>query len=429
VRVGDDVRLLPGERAAKVRGLQVHGESVDEARAGVRCAVNLVGVDRDEVARGETLVHPGVVEATHLVDVRIRTLRTNVAPLARRARVLVHHGTAQALAQVVLVGEEEVEPGDQALAQLHLDTPLAALPGDHFVLRGFAPQEHYGTTIGGGEILRVHAPKVRRSSEEAAAALRRIAEAQPVERVGLEIHASGPAGTTKAALLGRLGLAPRALDAALDTLVNTREVLRAEDHFLAGEVVARLEAALLAAVDAFHAAQPHKEGAPREELRGKLPRALPPRLFDALIEGLTRRGAIVAERDVVRRAKHGAAASVTPHVARLVAELRRHRLETPPPKDFPALIGAGEREARAAMDVAQRSGQIVKIRPEYFVEKSVLDELRAALRAHLQQHGQITAQEWKALVGSSRKWTIPLAEHFDAEKVTMRVGEIRKLRG
>jgi selenocysteine-specific elongation factor len=343
--------------------------------------------------------------------------------------VLVHHGTAQVLAQVVLVGDAELPPGEQALAQLHLEQPLAALPGDHFVLRGFAPQEHYGTTIGGGEVLRVHAPKVRRSSEEAAAALRRLAEAEPVERVGLEIHAAGPAAVTRAALLGRLGVAPRALDSALDRLVHSREVLRAEDGYLHGEVVARLEAAILAAVDAFHAAEPHREGVPREELRGKLPRVLPPRMFDALLDGLGRRGAIVAERDVVRRAKHTTGTTASPLVDRLCAALRQARLETPPPKDFPALLGAGERDVRGALDIAQRTGRLVKIRPEYFVEKSVLDELRAALRAHLAQNGQITPQEWKALVGASRKWTIPLAEHFDAEKLTLRVGEVRKLRG
>src|SRR6185436_13885112 len=107
---------------------------------------------------------------------------------------LIHLGTAQVGAQIVLVEADELAPGEQALAQLHLEAPVAALPGDHFIARGFVPQEHYGTTIGGGEVVRVHAPKVRRSSVEAAAALRKVAEAEPTARVALEVQGAGPAG-------------------------------------------------------------------------------------------------------------------------------------------------------------------------------------------------------------------------------------------
>jgi selenocysteine-specific elongation factor len=433
VKTGDDVMLLPGERAAKVRGLEVHGEHVAEARAGMRCAVNVGGVERADVTRGELLAHPGTVTPSHLVDVRLRYLAACKAPLARRAKALVHHATAQVMAQVVLVDKDELLPGEQALAQLHLETPVAALPGDHFIVRGFVPQEHYGTTIGGGEVLRVHAPKVRRSSEEAAAALAKLEEARPAERVALEVLAAGPAGAARKALHARLGFPPAAIDAALGTLVQTRELLRADgDLFLHAQAQAKLEATALAAIDAFHAAQPHKEGIQREELRGKLPRALAPRLFDAVLEGLARRGAVVADRDVVRRVKHApaqAARGMSPLVERVVEKLRAARYETSRPQDLPAELHEPEAQVKAALDVATREGRLVRIRPDYLVEKGVLDGLRAELRAHLAANGQITPQEWKTLTGVSRKYAIPLAEHFDVEKITLRVGEVRKLRG
>lgn len=432
VRVGDDVVALPSGRAAKVRGLQVHGEARDEARAGMRCAVNLAGVERAELGRGEIVAHAGTLQPTHLLDARLRYLRTCKAPLGRRARALVHLGTAQILATLVLVDRDELQPGDEALVQLHLDEAVAALPGDHFIARGFVPQEHYGTTIGGGVIVRVHAPKVRRSSEEAAAALRRVAEAEPVERVALEVRTAGPAGTSRATLGARLGLAPAGIDAALNRLVQAGELLRDGDLYVHAEPLARLEATALAAIDAFHAAQPHREGLPREELRSRLPRSLPPRLFDALVAQLVRRGAIVAERDVVRRARHAvaqAAAGLSPLADQVAARFAAWGLETPRPQDVAAELRAPEAQVRPALDLLLRGGRLVRVKPDYYVEAKVLGALRERLRAHLAAHGQITPQEWKALTGVTRKYAIPLAEHFDAEKLTLRVGEVRKARG
>jgi selenocysteine-specific elongation factor len=329
---------------------------------------------------------------------------------------------------IVLVDRQELGPGEDGLVQLHLDEPVAALPGDRFIARGFTQQEHYGTTIGGGDLVRVHAPKVRRSSEAAAASLRQLAEADVVERVALEVKAAGPAGANRAALQGRLGLSPRELDDTLNRLAQAREVWHDGDLWVHAETLARLEAAALAAIDELHAEKPHLEGLQREELRTRLPRSVPPRLFDALIAGLSARGAVVAEKDVVRRARHQVAAAAVDAAGALVGKLRGFGLETPAPKDLPAALGLADAQTRQALDLLLRDGRLVKVKSDYWVERSVVDALRDKLRAHLAAHGQITPQEWKAITGASRKYSIPLAEHFDAEKLTLRVGEVRKLR-
>ena len=433
VKVGDDVAALPDGPTAKVRGLQVHGEAVVEARAGTRCAVNLGGVERTEVRRGHTLtLAAGTLEPTHLLDASLRYLRTSRAPLPGRARALLHHGTAQVMATIVLVDHQELAPGDAGLVQLHLDEPLAALPGDRYIVRGFAQQAHYGTTIGGGELVRVHAPKVRRSSAEAAAALARLAQASPLERVALEVKAAGPAGASRQGLLGRLGLAPSELDDALNRLGQSGELWRGDAQlWVHAEPLARLEQTALAAIDQLHAEKPHLEGIGREELRSRLPRSLPPRLFDALIDALTRRGAIVAERDVVRRARHTVARAASGAVdlaGRVHEKLRAYGIEPPAPKDLSSAIGVPDAELRPALDLLLRDGRLVRVKSDYWVERSAIDGLRAKLRAHLAAHGQITPQEWKTITGASRKYSIPLAEHFDAEKLTLRVGEVRKAR-
>src|SRR5204863_8065822 len=153
-----------------------HGGAVDEARAGQRTACNLA-VPLDAIHRGETLVHAGTLVAGRLLDARLRYLKTSRGPLKRRARVLVHAGTTQTLATVALLDKGELAPGGEALAQLHLDEPLVALPGDRFILRGFALQKEHRTTVGGGTVVRVLGQRHRRGTPEVVEQLRRAEQA------------------------------------------------------------------------------------------------------------------------------------------------------------------------------------------------------------------------------------------------------------
>ncbi|HWM84614.1 MAG TPA: selenocysteine-specific translation elongation factor, partial [Kofleriaceae bacterium] len=296
VQTGETLIAHPRGASAKVRGIEVHGDASPSARAGMRCALNLSGVSREDLRRGDLLAPPGALEPSHLIDARFRYLASSRAPLGRRNRVLIHHATAQVTAQLVLVDRERLEPGEEGLVQLHLDiaAPLVALPGDRFIARGTVVQEHYGTTLGGGEVLRVHAPKLRRSSAGASELLRALAEADTDQRIALEVKTTGPAASHVADLVRRTGLARADIAAALARLTESGELVAAGStdstvHCHA-EVFARLEEQALGHVDAFHQGQAGDMS--REELRARLPRALPPRLFDELIAALLRRGAL-----------------------------------------------------------------------------------------------------------------------------------------
>ncbi len=433
VRAGDAVVVHPHGTAAKVRGLQVHGDDATAAPAGVRCAVNLSGVSRDDVARGDWLAHPDAIEPSHLIDARFRYLRSSRAPLGRRNRVLIHHGTTQVLGSLVLVDTDELAPGAEALVQLRLDstTPLTALPGDRFIARGFVIQEHYGTTLGGGEILRVHAPKVRRSADDAKRALRDIAAARGTERIALEVKAAAAAGLHADELVARLGLSPADRDRALEELVGDGTLVRVGDRLCHADPFARMEQTVVDAVAAFEAEAPHAGGMQREELRGRLPRAVSKEVFDEVIAALARRGAIAAERDVVATADRRAASAprLSPTAETLRARYREWGLTPPRPKDVGKEIGVDDRATKRALDELLGAGAIARVRADLFVDADAVSTLQDALLAHLDTHGQITPAEWKDLTGTSRKFSIPLAEYFDAQKVTLRIGDIRKRRG
>ena len=433
IKVGDPVIVHPRGLEAKVRGVEVHGAQEGEARAGMRCALNLSGIGKQDLARGDVIAAPGAVAPSHLIDANFRYLKTSRSPLGRRTRVLVHHTTAQVLATLVLIDREELQPGEEGLVQLHLDlaAPLAALPGDHFIARGFILQEHYGTTLGGGEVIRVHAPKLRRASEQATEVVQAMARAGAAERLALEVRGAGPAGLTLDDLVRRLGSARAELAADLQRLVETRDLVAAGTGdatvYLHAEPFTRLEEQALGHLDAFH--KDHQGDMSREELRARLPRALPVKMFDELVLALLRRGAIEAERDVVRRPSVRRPARPSGLDADLATRFKEWGITPPRPKDVAAEIKGEPGAVRAALDRLLAAGTLIKVKPDYFIDAETLAGLRARLGAHLDAHGQITPLEWKDIVGASRKYSIPLAEHFDAEKLTLRVGEIRKRRG
>jgi len=437
IQTGDALIVHPRGLEAKVRGIEVHGEAADRARAGMRCALNLSGVGRDDLRRGDLLAPPAALEPSHLIDARFRYLASSRGPLGRRSRVLIHHATTQVMAQIVLVDRERLEPGEEGLVQLHLDiaAPLGALPGDHFIARGTVMQDHYGTTLGGGEVLRVHAPRLRRASADTSELLRALAQADTDQRLALEVKTAGPASSQIADLVRRTGLARAEIAEALVRLVESAEVVAAgagdTAAYCHAESFAALEKQALDHVDTFHRSQTGDMS--REELRVRLPRALPPRLFDELVAALIRRSALEAERDVVRRptSRRAAGRADAPSGldADLAARFRAWGLTAPRPKDVAAEVGADPNAVRAALDRLLGAGALIKVKPDYYADAGALAELRARLIAHLDQHGQITPLEWKDIVGTSRKYSIPLAEHFDGEKVTLRVGEIRKRRG
>ncbi len=429
--VGDEVEALPplpnsAPMVAKVRGLQVHGVGVQSARAGQRTAVNL-SVAHQLLARGQVLARPGELVAGRIVDVRVRYLPSSRAPLKRRSRALFLAGCAQTEATLTLLDAASVEPGAEALAQLHLDHPQPLLPGDRFVLRGFAVQQNYGATIGGGRILRVLAARARHGTAEIVAGLRVLETADTTARVQLEIARAGTRGLARAALQQRLGDPPRAVEAALDKLQTARAIVRFDPElpaFVDGAALDRLAEQTLVAVRAFFSAQPTATRMGKEELRAKI--SDDARLLQRALDRLVSSGRLQVDRDQVWLTD-ARAPQVDPLVERVAELIARAQLAPPRPAECAQQLSAPLPTVTKAIEVLLRGGRLVRVQEHYF-DAHVLAALKTALIAHLRKHGSIDAQGWKTLTGQSRKFAIPLAEHFDAQRVTLRVGDLRKLR-
>lgn len=439
VHVGDELEICPprsAPRLTRVRGLEVHGNAVPSAHAGMRTAINLAGTSLDEVERGDLLTHPGRVAASHILDVRFTHTASARHPLARRTKVLIHHAASQGVGSLVLVDRDELAPGETALAQLRLDAtaPLGALPGDRFILRGFATVVDYGTTLGGGEIVRALAPKARRSNDHAtsvAAFAAALAETRRTERAVLLVRAAATAGLTREQLARQLGAEPDELAEPLTAAAASGELMATGEgpatHYLHATTVADLERRITAAALAG------PEGTQREELRTQLPAALPVRDYDAILARLVAARRISADGDRLKRPD--APAKVPTTLATLSAaetavldRLRAAAVEPPRPKELPELLRLAEPQVRAALDRLIAAKLVTRIKPDLVMDAATVAFLRQRLLEHLDAHGEISPQQWKEVVGASRKYTIPLAEHFDAEKVTLRVGDLRRRR-
>jgi selenocysteine-specific elongation factor len=427
VAVGDEVSVLPRGDTARVRGIEVHGAAVDQAVAGHRAALNLGGLATDQLARGDVLAHPRRVAASHILDVELRYLATAPGPLARRSKVLVHHGTQQVLATLALASVPALAPGETALAQLRLPatSPLAALPGDRFIIRGFVATRAHGTTIGGGRIIRVLAPRARRGAEHAGA-LARLATAPLDQRLALDVQAAAFAGLGISDLVHRLGLPAEALAVPLATHAAGGELLvtGAGDHahYLHATAVALVESRIAQAI----AAAP--EGVGREELRTQLPAALPARAYDAILAGLERKAQIAIDGERVRRAGPGQRRALSSDEAKLAAQFQAWGVEPERPKDVPAAVGLAEAVVRPILERLVATKQLIRIKPDLYMHADVVADVRQRLVAFLDAHKTIDAQQWKELTSASRKFTIPLAEYFDAEKLTLRIGDLRRKR-
>lgn len=427
----EQVALLPGQPGPwRIRGLQVHGQPVARAVAGQRTAVNLAGVEVEALHRGMVLVRAGELPEVSMVDVELSLLPSAPAPLPRRRKLLLHLGTAQVEATVALLDLERLEPGETALAQLRLSSPLAALVGQRFILRGSRALPGRGATLAGGRVLSVGSPRRRRG---ASAVVAPLLQAEPGAQVAWLLRQAGYRGLTQQELFGRSGLGPKVLSRALELLgARGTAVLVDKERrlYLSGEVLEGLQQRALALLAAFHEREPLREGLPREELRQRLGSELEGRAFTRVVQALVDSGKVQAERELLRLEGRGRTLTLDEEAlrARVAAELSAAGLAPPAVGELATRLRLPAPRVVELLRVLVAEHRVARVSEELYFDTSALAGLRERLVAHLREHQAITTQAFKELVGQSRKFVIPLSEYFDREKVTLRVGDKRVLR-
>jgi selenocysteine-specific elongation factor len=420
----DEIEIYPLRRRVRVRGLHSGGKAIERAVAGQRTAVNLAGVDHTEIQRGMVLGAPGVFETTRKLDARI-TLLSSAAALKNRARAHFHQGSAQAIAEVILLEGDELAPGHSALAQLRLDNEVVVLPEDRFILRQFSPV----VTIGGGVVIDARARRHRRDDAEARDFLETL-ETGSKEDLLAALAEATPRGLTLQEIRARMGWLESEIRETAAKLVSTKKVrILAEQLFTiaSAEAVQECAKALGQVVEEFHRANPLLPGIPKQELRGRIanPRV---ELFEAVLADLAKAGAVTVSGGLVQRA--GRAIALSPEEARakdlIAKEFERAGLTVP---SVSAVLGKLPVEAARAQKILQilmREGTLVKVAEDFVYHRATVAHLRELIAKYRKERGdRITVVTFKDVAGVSRKYAIPLLEFLDREHVTRRVGDER----
>jgi len=429
--VGDSVEIQPSGRRCRIRGLQSHGVSVERCPPGLRCAINLQGVELDEVARGQVVSTPGLLGPTCSADVEVAWLPI-ATPVEDSAAIEFLTGTAKRRASLAPIGDEPLQPGGIGFARVHIEgEPVALAPGDRFIARGFVRNAVAGSTLGGGVVLDVAPPHRRRSAPEVRRDLAQLAAGGPAERLCVLIRRSGFRGIERDRLHREAGLDASVCEGLLATLTGSGEIAStASQRWLHREALADLEQRVLAKLDAYHRAEPIRPGMPTGALRGSLPENVARDTAEMIVERLAARAQIAIEGDLARLPEHRPTLSASDQalVARIAAEARSAGLEPPSLKDWEKRLGTDAANLLDLLAHLERAGQLVRAPGDLWFDHAAVDDLREKVVRELRARGRLETPDYKALIGTSRRTAVPLMELFDQEHLTVRSGEARILR-
>ncbi len=429
--VGDPVEVYPSGLRGRVRGLQSHGVTEKTIEAGARCAVNLQQIERADLTRGQVVSTPGALAPTQTADARLWWL--DVAPESEGLTAVEFlAGTAERRARVGPIGSKSLQSGGVGYARLHIDgDPVPLLPGDRFILRGFARTEMGGSTLGGGVILDIAPPHRRRSDPTLQSDLEQLARRDPAADTSVRIRRSGFDGISAERLARETGRSDAEIASTLDELRKRGSaVITAAGTWLDARAFDDLEQRLLRALEAYHSAEPIRPGMPRGALRGRLPENVKRDAAEAAIDRLAERGVIVVEGDLVRCTDHRPRLSPKDQVAtqRLLEEAKAAGLEPPSLRDWAKRVAVDATRLRDLLAHLERDALLVRAPGDLWFDRDAIDALREKVIAHLREHGSLETPTYKSLIGTSRRTAVPLMELFDAEHLTIRSGDVRKLR-
>jgi selenocysteine-specific elongation factor len=423
VDVGTEIHCLPGERVARVRGIQVHGRDSAAAHAGQRAALALVGLERSQVGRGDWLVRDTVWRETRYLDASLQLVPDSPWTLKHWQRVRLHLGTAETMARVVLYGRERLAPGDSALVQLRLEGPVVARAGDRFVIRFYSPV----TTIGGGVVVDPWARRRGRLSESAETMLRARAAAQGKERLRLAISAC-EGGATADELAVRAGASPSAVEVQLRDLQADGVVRQVRDRWFDEHVVDAARRSLLDMLASGHARDAGARGLSLESLRSAA--AWPSDLVDAALADLERRGDLRIEGSLAALAEHVPQLDEAQQATADAAQRRIKGAGLAPPtvKELAAELSVRHDELLQTLKFLAERGGLVAVTADLYLDPEAMSEAKERVKQVLGQGGAASPSQLREALGVSRKYLIPLLEYLDASGLTRRTPEGRVLR-
>jgi selenocysteine-specific elongation factor len=418
------ISIYPDDIQAKVRSIQVHGKTVNESFAGQRVAVNLAGVKVEEILRGNVLAEKNSMKATTMLDIKLNLLKDTSRVLKNRERLRFHHGTSEIFCRVVLLDREELEPGDSCYAQLRLEEYTVAKRGDHFVLRFYSPME----TIGGGIILEPTPKKHKRFKEDTLEDLKVKEEGSPEDIIDKIIKQYANRFESISYYATLTGMSESMIDEMIKNLIVEGSVVRFSNHITHQRYLDAVEEEIIKILNDYHKKNPLKAGMLKEELRNKIFPQTKGKLYDHLLEYYEKSQILKNKGNIV--SIYNFEIDFTEEQEKIKNEIERIYLKAefnPPAPDEYIKGNKNEKQNRMVFHALMDMNILIKIDDDIVFHRDHYHRAVEILKEFVYQHKEITLSEFRDSLNTTRKYALPLLEHFDQIKVTKRVGDKRVL--
>jgi len=425
-RTTQTLELLPGGRRCRVRELQVHGQPAESVGPGQRAAFNLVGVERDQVARGDELASPGYLTPSRYLDARLQCLRGS-QPIKPTTRVRLAASTWEQMATVIVLEAQAIRPGESGLVQFRLRRPVVASFGQRFIIR----DETARTTVGGGRMLRPVSRRLSRRQQDELAGLAKLESDDPLVRVGEVVRFAGFRYPTIPQIACQAGVEPDQVPAILERLQADGALvpLGQPQRLIHRQALLVLADRARRHLRAFHEQQPTQVGIHVDSFVGWLNRKTTPELGRAVLDWLVRQGHLARRAEYV--CEPGFAPAISPQdqqlLEQIIAELHAAGFRPPLVGELQSAQGQNPERIARLLEFAKADGTLVQVSEKLWFHAARLTEIEQVVRAVLAEIGPATVSQIKSHIDLSRKFMIPLLEYFDGAGVTRRVGNKRAL--
>ncbi|ACI21325.1 MULTISPECIES: selenocysteine-specific translation elongation factor [Thermodesulfovibrio] len=415
ITIDSPVEILPAGITSKVRGLQSHGQALKEVYAGQRVGINLQGVSKEDIKRGDIVTVPGKLKPSSFIEVKLELLK-DVKPLKHGIPVHFYLTTSETVGKLKLFNKTEVLPDEEAYAHIKLQDPIVAMAGDRFILRRFSPLE----TLGGGIVIDPEPP--RKKKDITPEHLEILFSGALYEKLEVKIKRRAFNGISISELEGWINSDIIQIKTAVDELIKKRRIINAENHLFHIDIFNEFKSSLLNLLKEFHATNPFKEGLPKEELKVKLSLDRFPKVLMLLpyIEDVSIQGNTVKLKSVSKE-------KIDPLLEEKIIKELQKEFQPPFKDELAQTLSISESKLTDILKIIAKQGKIVRINDSLYLTIENYNKMINLLKDFFSKKNEMTVSEFRTLLNTTRKYAIAYLEHLDSQKITLRVGEIRKM--
>lgn len=415
ISVDSPVEIIPAGISSKIRGLQSHGQKLEEAYAGQRVGINLHGVSREEIKRGDVVTVPQKLKPTNFLEVRIKLLK-DIKPLKDGSPIHFYLTTSETVGKIKLFNKSEILPQEEAFAYVKLQKPIVAMAQDKFILRRFSPLE----TIGGGVVLDPQPPlkKKDRTLEH----LEVLSNGSLTEKIEIKIKRKAFAGMSISELEGWINEDIKDIRKAVDELTEKGKIIKAENHLFHIEVFNTFKLSVLNFLREFHRENPFKDGLPKEELKTKL--ALDRSL--EVLKLLPHIGEISLEGNKIKL-KSATTEEIDPSLEEKIIKELKKDFQPPLLEDLAQILSIPQSKLADILKIITKKGKIVRINDSLYLTAENYVKMLELVKEFFSKKNEMTVSEFRTLLNTTRRYAIAYLEHLDSQKITLRIGDIRKM--